>query len=111
MRIRTKMMTTAAMELNADSTGKDWTTYHGTYKSWHHSTLGQINTKNVKNLKVAWLQQIGHSTRGVQSMPLAKDGIVYLSASYSKVLAFKGDTGEIVWSYTPKLDDELVARQ
>src|ERR1035437_10910573 len=49
--------------------------------------------------------------RGVQSMPLAKDGIVYYSASYSKVFALKGDTGEVLWSFVPKLDDDLVARQ
>jgi len=97
--------------MNADSDGKDWLTYHGTYKSWHYSPLKQINTENAKNLKVAWLMQVGHSTRGVQSMPLAKDGILYFSASYSKVFAIKGDTGEVVWAFIPKLDDELVARQ
>ena len=39
-------------------------------------------------------------------MPLAKDGILYYSASYSKVFAVKGDTGEMLWSFIPKLDDE-----
>ena len=44
-------------------------------------------------------------------MPLAKDGILYFSASYSKVFALKGDTGEVLWSFVPKLDEELIARQ
>jgi alcohol dehydrogenase (cytochrome c) len=73
----------------------NWLTYHGSYKSWHHSPLKQINSQNVKNLKVAWIEQVGRSTRGVQSMPLAKDGVLYFSASYSKVFALKGDTGEL----------------
>jgi alcohol dehydrogenase (cytochrome c) len=90
---------------------KDWLTYHGSYKSWHYSPLNQINADNVKHLKVAFIEQVGHSTRGLETMPLAKDGILYYSGSYSKVFAVKGDTGEILWAYTPKLDDELVARQ
>src|SRR5215475_8837172 len=125
---RSKLMTTAttlvaamaiagaarAQDANALANAGDdgnWLTYHGSYKSWHYSTLKQINVGNVKNLKVAFIEQVGHSTRGVQSMPLAKDGVLYFSASYSKVFAVKGDTGEVLWSYTPKLDDELVARQ
>src|SRR5215469_10898830 len=91
--------------------GKDWLTYHGSYKSWHYSPLKQINADNVKHLKVAWIEQVGRSTRGVQSMPLANDGILYFSASYSKVFAIKGDTGEVLWTFVPKLDEELIARQ
>ena len=47
----------------------------------------------------------------VQTTPLAKDGILYYSGSYSKVFAVKGDTGEILWSYIPKLDEDTIARQ
>lgn len=96
---------------NAGKNGKDWLSYHGSYQSWHYSPLNQINANNVGKLKVAFIHQVGHSTRGVQSMPLAKDGVVYYSASYSKVFALKGDTGEVLWSFVPKLDDDLVARQ
>src|ERR671924_965465 len=31
-----------------DPSGGDWTTYHGTYRSWHYSPLTEINTDNVK---------------------------------------------------------------
>lgn len=96
---------------NADKDGKDWMSYHGSYQSWHYSPLHQIDASNVKKLKIAFIHQVGHSTRGVQSMPLAKDGVIYYSASYDKVFAVKGDTGEVLWSFIPKLDDDLVARQ
>ena len=89
----------------------DWPTYHGQLGGNRYSGLDQINTGNVKNLKVAFITQVARSTRGLESQPLAKDGILYFSASYSKVFAVKGDTGEIIWSYTPKLDEDLVARQ
>ena len=39
--------------LEADKNPNDWLTYHKSYKSWHYSALDEINTGNVRNLKVA----------------------------------------------------------
>ncbi|MBX6323832.1 MAG: PQQ-binding-like beta-propeller repeat protein [Rhodospirillaceae bacterium] len=97
--------------LNADKNPNDWLTYHGSLKGWNYSGLSQINTTNVDKLRVAWIHQPGRATRGVQSMPLAADGVIYYSGSYSRVFALDGATGEVLWSYTPQLDEELVARQ
>src|SRR6478609_5644572 len=91
--------------------GKDWETFHGSYKSWNYSPLNQINADNVGKLKVAFIEQVGHSTRGLETMPLAKDGILYYSGSYSKVFAVNGATGEMLWSFIPKLDEDTVTRQ
>src|SRR5215475_12213388 len=63
----------------------DWLTYHGTYKSYHYSPLSQINTSNVGNLDIAWIHIPGRSTRGLQSMPLVADGVLYYTGSYSRV--------------------------
>ena len=95
----------------ADKTPNDWLTYHGSYKSYHYSALDQINADNVKNLRVAWTHMPGRSTRGLQSMPLVADGVLYYSGSYSRVFALDGATGKLVWSYFPELDEELVAMQ
>ena len=57
--------------LEADKHPADWLTYHGSYKSWHYSGLDQINTNNIKNLKVAWTHATPHSTRGLRNMALA----------------------------------------
>jgi len=89
----------------------DWLTYHGSYKSYHYSPLDQINTNNVSNLSVAWIHIPGRSTRGLQSMPLAVDGVLYYTGSYSRVFALSGATGEVIWSYFPELDEELIKRQ
>src|ERR1700758_5400907 len=89
----------------------DWLTYHGSYKGYHYSPLSQINASNVGNLGVAWIHIPGRSTRGLQSMPLVADGVLYYSGSYSRVFALDGATGQVKWSYIPKLDEELVAAQ
>jgi alcohol dehydrogenase (cytochrome c) len=126
MILRAKLMTTVAMALAATALtatayaqdakslaepGKDWETFHGSYKSWNYSPLNQINTDNVGKLKVAFIQQVGRSTRGLETTPLAKDGILYYSGSYSKVFAVNGATGEMLWSFIPKLDEDTVTRQ
>jgi alcohol dehydrogenase (cytochrome c) len=89
----------------------DWLTYHGSYKSYHYSPLAQINPSNVANLGVAWIHIPGRSTRGLQSMPLVADGVLYYTGSYSRVFALNGATGEVIWSYFPELDEALIARQ
>ena len=89
----------------------DWLTYHGSYKSYHYSPLDQINTGNVRDLAVAWIHVPGRSTRGLQSMPLAVDGVLYYTGSHSRTFALDGATGKVIWSYIPELDEALVARQ
>ena len=95
----------------ADQNPNDWLTYHGSYKSYHYSALEQINPGNVKNLRVAWTHFPGRATRGVQSMPLVADGVLYYSGSYSRVYALDGATGIPLWTYFPELDEELVSMQ
>ena len=80
--------------LNAEAAQNDWPTYHGTYKSYHYSGLDQINAGNVKNLEVAWMHFPERATRGIQSTPLAVDGVLYYSGSYSRVYALDGATGK-----------------
>ncbi|WP_128916830.1 pyrroloquinoline quinone-dependent dehydrogenase [Bradyrhizobium nanningense] len=95
----------------AEQNPSDWLTYHGGYKSYHYSGLDQINANNVKNLEVAWIHMPGRSTRGLQTMPLVADGVLYYSGSYSRVYALDGATGKMIWSYFPQLDEELVSMQ
>ena len=89
----------------------DWLTYHGSYKSYHYSASDQINAGNVRDLEVAWMHVPGRSTRGLQSMPLAVDGVLYYTASYSRTFALDGATGKVLWSYIPELDEALIAHQ
>ncbi len=86
-------------------------TYHGSYKSYHYSPLDQVNANNVSNLSIAWIHIPGRSTRGVQSMPLVADGVLYYTGSYSRTFALNGATGELIWSYFPELDEALIKRQ
>jgi glucose dehydrogenase len=101
----------SADPLNLSKEGPDWATYHGTYNGYHYSPLDQINASNIKQLKVAWMHQPGKATRGLQSFPLVANGMLFYTGSYSRVFALDAATGEVKWTYFPKLDDDLVAQQ
>jgi len=104
--------TTAPKAASLDgATDANWATYHGSWRSFHFSALDQINSSNVQNLAVAWTHDPGRDTRGLQSMPLVQDGILYYSGSYSRLFALDGATGRVIWSYFPKLDEALIKRQ
>jgi glucose dehydrogenase len=104
--------TTAPKAVSLDgASDANWATYHGSWRSYHFSALDQINSNNVQKLDVAWTHDPGRDTRGLQSMPLAQDGILYYSGSYSRLFALDGATGKVVWSYFPKLDEALIKRQ
>ena len=90
---------------DADKLPGDWATYHGSYRSWHYSALDQINAKNVDKLQVAWTHAMPRSMRGLQSMPLAADGILYYSGSYNQVFALDGSTGAVLWYYKQQLNE------
>ena len=101
-----------AQELEATNPNpNDWLSYHGTYKGYDYSGLDQITADNVKDLQVAWMHFPGKTIRGIELMPLAKDGVLYYSGSFSRVFALDGATGKVLWTYFPELDDQLVARQ
>src|SRR5689334_13345096 len=97
--------------LNAEGEPGNWMMYHGTFKSWHYSALEQINTANVHRLQEAWSHVASRANRGLQSFPLAIDGVLYYSSPYNQVYALDGATGQMLWTYKQKLNEDLVAKQ
>jgi PQQ-dependent dehydrogenase (methanol/ethanol family) len=92
--------------LNADKDPNNWVMYHGDFTGWHHSGLDQINTSNVGDLGLAWQHTPSSSKRGIQSFPLAVDGILYYTSSSGEIWALDGASGALVWHYKAKIDVE-----
>ncbi len=87
------------------SAGKftSWEIYRGDGGSNAYSQLDQINTGNVKQLKVAWVYRTGdmsgHST--LQCNPLIIDNILYGISPGLKAFALNAETGEKLWVFDP----------
>lgn len=89
---------TDATLTNADAQQGDWMSYGRNYKEDRYSTLSQITKENVKDLSLAWAEEIG-TKRGLQATPLVVDGIMYFSGPFNKVWAYDVRTGQEIWQF------------
>jgi alcohol dehydrogenase (cytochrome c) len=87
--------------LRADQEPGNWLMYSNTYNSWRFSRLDQINTQNVKDLRVKWLFQGRHQEK-FETTPLVVDGIMYLTRPENDVFALDAETGRVMWTYSHK---------
>ena len=77
---------------------EDWSSYGKDLTNQRFSKLDQINTKNVKNLELAWQYQTGISAT-FQATPIVHKGVMYVSLPYNHVIAMDGKTGKELWRY------------
>jgi len=91
--------------------GKDWVTNGGDLTNQRYSTLKQINTTNVKQLKGAWMTRLkGSAAAGKYSFeasPLVRNGVMYVITGNDDVFALNAKTGEILWEYWSGIDQKI----
>lgn len=92
--------------LKADSDSANWLTTGRTYDEQRHSPLKQISDSTVKQLGLAWHHDLDAINRGQQSTPIVVDGVMYVSAAWSKVFALDARDGTLLWAYDPKVPGE-----
>jgi len=109
------MMALAAPAMaNGDVLGKtadpaNWATQLGDYAGTRYSKLAEIDTANVRDLKVAWQFSTG-VLRGHEGAPLVVGSVMYLHTPFpNNVFALDLDHEErILWKYAPKQDASVI---
>ncbi len=92
--------------LAANEDTANWITYGRTYDEQRFSPLKQITPENVPQLKLAWYFDLPTAARAQESTPLVIDDVMYVTSAWSKVFALNAGTGELLWSYDPKVPGE-----
>src|SRR6516164_9144828 len=91
--------------------GKDWVTNGGNLTNQRYSTLKQIDSTNVKQLKGAWMSRLKGSGFGgkysFEAAPLVKDGIMYVVTGNDDVFALNAKTGAILWERWSGIDQKI----
>ena len=100
---------TAQRLTKANAEPGQWLSVGRTYDEQRYSPLALINTGNVARLGLAWFADFD-SNRGQEATPLAIDGVLYVSTSWSKVKAYDAVTGRLLWAYDPKVPGEFAGR-
>src|SRR5882724_3247670 len=99
------LLLSACSRTTASDDASNWLMYGRTYDDHRFSPLKQINEETVGKLGLAWSRELG-TTRGLEATPLVKDGIIYTTGSWSVVYAIDAKTGELRWTYDPKVPRE-----
>src|SRR5262252_5780973 len=90
---------------------KDWVTNGGNLTNQRYSTLTQINTTNVKQLKGAWMTRLKGSGFGgkysFEATPLVKNEIMYIVTGNDDVFALDAKIGAILWERWSGLDQKI----
>ena len=87
---------------------KNWAMQAGSMNNQRYSELKQINSKNARNLQVAWTFSTG-VLRGHEGGPLVIGDTMYLHSPFpNKVFAISLEDQSIRWKYEPKQDPTVI---
>jgi quinoprotein glucose dehydrogenase len=80
-----------------------WRIYRGDEGSNAYSQLDQINTENVKELKVAWIYRTGDKSdySTLECSPIIINNILYGISPRLKTFALDAKTGKELWVFDP----------
>ena len=81
--------------------GSNWPAYGRTSTEQRYSPLDQINTGNIAKLGIQWVTDLPNE-RSLIATPLAVDGVLYFTGSYSRTYAVDARSGKILWQFDPK---------
>ncbi len=84
--------------VNAREEQQNWLTYWGDYSAVRHRDLKQVNTSNVKDLRLEWMFQTGVGGT-IQAVPLIVDGVMYVTGGEGTAFAIDAKTGRQLWRY------------
>ena len=90
--------------------GDNWITNGGSTTNHRFSTLDEINTENVAELKGDYMTKIGSEATAAkfsaEGQALEYEGTIYIPDGADNVYAIDASSGEILWEYKPKLPPE-----
>lgn len=77
-------------------------------KAQRYSSLDQVNVDTVDQLVPAWSFSFGDERqRGQEVQAIIHDGIIYATASYSRMFALDAKTGKKLWQYSARLPEGI----
>lgn len=99
-----------------EDAGADWTAYGGTNAGRRYSSLRQITTANIGDLAEAWTfrsRDLNPSEGRVffssQNTPIKVGDYLYTCTPTYKVFALDPGTGDVRWSYYPRVPVDTTA--
>jgi quinoprotein glucose dehydrogenase len=87
------------------SAEREWRVHGGDPGHTQHSPLAQIDTTNVRRLRVAWTYHTGDARADnrsqIQCNPVVVDGVLYATSAGLRAFALDAATGRELWRFDP----------
>ena len=96
----------SAEDLLTRPVGANWPSYHGDYSGQRFSSLRDITTSNVAQLRAEWVFHPGNSQR-LEATPVVVRGTMYVTSA-NDVFALDARTGRVLWHYQRPLSSGLL---
>ncbi len=74
----------------------DWLMIRRNYQAWNNSPLQQINTGNVKNLRLVWSWAMVEGG-GNEPSPVVHDGVLFVANPGNVIQALDASSGTLIW--------------
>ena len=87
--------------LDADKNPGNWLSDGRHYSEDQFRSLDQATKENVNKLGLPWSLDPGF--KRVEATPIVVDGIMFISGAWIKVYAIDARTGQLMWTYDPKV--------
>ena len=84
----------------------NWLTYSGNYAAHRFSPLSEITPANVDKLRIKWIHQLSGAAR-FETSPIVVDGVMYITAPPTKVIALDVRTGRRLWNWERVMPKDL----
>lgn len=88
----------------------DWPMRGRSFDGAWFSPLSDINTRNIKQLGLAWefsdFVVRGRTHRGVEASPVLVDGVLYFSGPWGVAYAVDARTGKHIWTFDSEADGQ-----
>jgi alcohol dehydrogenase (cytochrome c) len=93
-------------QLARELAGNNWLSYNGDYSGRRYSSLDQINTSNVRQLRAQWVFH-SHNSDNLEVTPVVIDGLMFVTSA-NDAFALDAQTGRMVWHYARPITGGLI---
>ena len=89
---------------------REWLAPGGDLRNTRYSTLDQLTPANVRQLKGAWVVHLGSglgAKYSLETTPIVKDGVMYVTSGNDDVYALDARTGALLWEHKSGIDQNI----
>ena len=83
----------------------NWITFRNGYNQWGYSSLDEIDTENVGELRLVWSRAMQSGPQEVE--PIVYNGVMFLVNVEDIVQALDASNGDLLWEYRRRLPVDI----